>query len=117
MKYPQSVWPYSPFFRAWNLLFCSWQVGLNPETMKIVEGWVLEETKQVIKNISGVLEESNLTIANVVKATIFITNIWDFAEVNKIYGEYFTHKPARTTVEVSHLPLWAKIEIEVVASF
>ncbi len=117
MKYPQAVWPYSPFFRAWNLLFCSWQIGLNPESMKIVEGGVLEETKQIIKNILGVLEENNLTLANVVKTTIFITDIRDFAEVNKIYGEFFTHKPARTTVEVSALPLWAKIEIEVVASF
>jgi 2-iminobutanoate/2-iminopropanoate deaminase len=73
--------------------------------MKIVEGGVLEETKQIIKNILGVLEENNLTLANVVKTTIFITDIRDFAEVNKIYGEFFTHKPARTTVEVSALPL------------
>lgn len=117
MKYPAPVWPYSPFYKAWSLVFCSWQIWLNPETSTLVEGWVLEETKQVIKNISWVLEENNLKIENIVKTTIYLKNIKDFSEVNKIYWEFFAHKPARTTIEVSNLPLNASIEIEVIASF
>lgn len=116
MKYPQAVWPYSPYYKVGNLLFCSWQIWLNPETMKLVVWWTLEETHQVIKNISWVLEENSLSLKDVVKTTIYLKNIKDFAEVNKIYAEYFSHKPARTTIEVSNLPLEANIEIEVVAN-
>lgn len=114
-KYPKAVWPYSPYYKAWNLLFCSWQIGLDPETMKIVEWWTTEETLQVIRNISWVLRENWLDFENVVKTTIFLTDIDDFKLVNEIYWEYFSHKPARSTIEVSKLPLWAKVEIEVVA--
>jgi 2-iminobutanoate/2-iminopropanoate deaminase len=117
MKYPVPVWPYSPYFRAWNILFCSWQVWINPEKSLLVEWWIEEETHQVIRNISWVLEENNLTLEDVVKTTIYLKNISDFSKVNNIYWKFFAHRPARTTIEVSNLPLWALIEIEVIASF
>lgn len=116
-NYPKAVWPYSPFVRAWDLLFCSWQIWINPETWKLVEWGIIEETKQVINNIKWVLSENWLDLTNVIKTTIFITDISDFWKINEIYSEYFITKPARSTVEVSKLPLWAKIEIEVIASF
>lgn len=114
-KYPQAVWPYSPYYKAWDLLFCSWQIWLIPETMNLVEWWIKEETYQVIKNILWILEENWLDIKNIIKTTIYLDDIKDFKIVNEIYWEYFSHKPARSTVEVSKLPLNAKIEIEVIA--
>lgn len=115
MKTPEAIWPYSKAMWFWNLLFCSWQIWLNPETMQIVEWWIESETKQVCENISNVLEEFWLDINNVVKTTIFLKNMADFWMVNEIYGNYFVHKPARSCVEVSSLPKGALVEIEVVA--
>lgn len=117
MKYPKPVWPYSAFYRTWDLLFCSWQIALNPETWKLIEWWIEDETNQIIRNIKWVLSENWLDLTNVIKTTIFLDDISNFWRVNEIYGEFFIGKPARSTVEVSKLPLWAKIEIEVIASF
>ena len=114
-KYPKAVWPYNPFYRAWNLLFCSGQIGLIPETGKIIEWWVEEETKQLLKNIAWVLEENWLKPSDVVKTTIFLADMNDFAKINEIYWEFFSHKPARSTVEVAKLPLGALVEVEVIA--
>lgn len=114
-KIPKAVWPYSASYKTWNLLFCSWQIALNPKTMKIVEWWIEKQTHIVCKNIIDVLKASDLLLENVVKTTIFITNLDDFSKINEIYWEYFSHKPARSTVEVSRLPLWSLIEIEVIA--
>jgi len=123
-NYPDAVWPYSPYYKTWNLLFCSGQIGLIPETMRpegsalgveIVEWWVENETTQVLKNISGVLKENWLKFSNVVKTTIYLANMEDFWKVNKIYWEAFYHKPARSTIAVKELPLWALVEIEVIA--
>ena len=114
-NYPEAVWPYSPFYKAWNTLYCSGQIGLIPETMEIVKWWVEEETSQVIFNIWWVLKENWLDFTNVVKTTIYLNNMKDFTKVNEIYAEYFSHKPARSTIEVSKLPLWALVEIEVIA--
>lgn len=116
-NYPKAVWPYSPFYKAWNTLYCSGQIGLIPETIKIVEWWVENETKQVLKNISWVLEENWLKFNDVVKTTIYLANMEDFWKINEIYWEAFSHKPARSTVAVKELPLWALIEIEVIAIF
>ncbi len=115
MSYPKAVGPYSPYYRAWNLLFCSGQIALVPETMKIIEWWIEEQTKQVLSNISWVLKENNLEFKDVVKTTIYLAEMSDFAKVNEIYGQAFSHKPARSTVAVKELPLWALIEIEVIA--
>lgn len=114
-KYPKAIWPYSPYYVAWDLLFCSWQIWLNPETMKITEWWIGEETIQVIKNIEWVLKENWLELKDIVKTTIFLEKISDFKIVNEIYWQYFLNKPARSTIWISQLPLWAKVEIEVIA--
>jgi 2-iminobutanoate/2-iminopropanoate deaminase len=115
MKTPEAIWPYSKAVFAWDLLFCSWQIPLNPETMQIVEWWIEEQTKQACENISDLLIKFWLKIENVVKTTIFLRNIGDFWIVNNIYGSYFITKPARSTIEVSNLPKWALLEIEVIA--
>ena len=112
---PEAIWPYSKAYKTWNLLFCSWQIWLDADSMKIVKWWIINETRQVCRNISWVLEEYNLSLKNVVKTTIFITNIKDFDKVNEVYKNYFILKPARSTVEISALPKGALIEIEVIA--
>ena len=117
MNYPKAVWPYSPFYKSWNTLYCSGQIWLIPETMAIIKWWVENETKQVISNISWVLKENWINFSNVVKTTIYLANMEDFWKVNKIYWEAFSHKPARSTVAVKELPLWALVEIEVIAVF
>ena len=114
-KAPEAIWPYSKAIWAWDLLFCSGQIWLNPENMQMVEWGIIEETKQVCENISNLLAEFWLSINNVVKTTIFLKNMTDFWVVNEIYWNYFAHKPARSSVEVSNLPKWALIEIEVIA--
>lgn len=112
---PKAIWPYSQAVIIWNTLYSSWQIALNPKTMTLVEWWIISQTKQVCKNLWEVLKQWNMSYENVVKTTVFLDDINDFSEVNKVYSEYFSHCPARSTVEVSKLPLWALIEIEVIA--
>jgi len=115
-KFPNPVWPYSCARECDWLLYCSGQIGLDPETMKIVKGWVIPETKQVMSNIQWLLENYWLSMMNVIKTTVLLENIDDFAKINEIYSEYFDEsKPARSCFAVAALPLWAKIEIEVIA--
>lgn len=114
-KAPAAIWPYSKAYFAWDLLFCSWQLGFDANTMQLVEWWIENQTKQVCRNIWYLLEENWLSLKDVVKTTIFIKNIEDFDKVNHIYKNYFILKPARSTVEVSRLPKDALIEIEVIA--
>lgn len=114
-KSPRPVWPYSKAVEVGELLFCSGQVALDPQSMEIVSGGIEPQTHQVCKNISGVLEEYGRQLQDVVKTTIFLTDINDFNTVNEIYGSYFSHKPARSCVEISKLPKGALIEIEVIA--
>ena len=114
-KAPSAIWPYSKAFFAWDLLYCSWQLGIDSETMELVEWWIENQTKQVCRNISYLLEELWLSLKNVVKTTIFMKDLNDFEKVNNIYKNYFILKPARSTVEVSRLPKDALIEIEVIA--
>ena len=112
---PEAIWPYSKAYKAWDLLFCSWQIWLDSELMEIVKWGIVNEARQVCRNIAWLLEEYNLSLKNVVKTTIFIKNIKDFDKVNEVYKNYFILKPARSTVEVSALPKGALIEIEVIA--
>ena len=112
---PKAIWPYSVAYKAWDLLFCSGQIPLNPKTLELVEWWIREQTIQVCRNIWEVLREYWLAMKDVVKTTIFLANMDNFAEVNDIYKDYFIMKPARSTVEVSKLPKWALLEIEVIA--
>jgi len=111
---PKAIGPYSQAVLVWNTLYSSGQIGLNPESMELVEG-IENQTHQVCKNLEAVLEQAWFTLENVVKTTIFLKNIEDFKTVNEIYGKYFAHKPARSTVQVAKLPLDALVEIEVVA--
>jgi 2-iminobutanoate/2-iminopropanoate deaminase len=114
---PAPVGPYSQAIRVGDLVFCSGQVGLDPKTGKIVEGGVAEQTRQVLDNLAAVLASAGLTPAAVVKTTIFLVDINDFATVNAVYGERMgTPPPARSTVAVAALPLGARVEIEAIAS-
>lgn len=115
-KAPKAVGPYVQANKVGNLIFCSGQLGINHETGKIVEGGVLEETKQIFKNIEAVLEEAGSSMNHIVKALVLLKDIKDFAEVNKIYAENFKDVlPARSAFQVAALPLNAEIEIEVIA--
>lgn len=115
-KAPAAVGPYSQGIQTGNLFFLSGQLGLNPETGKIVEGGIEKQTHQVFKNIQAVLESEGLTLNNVVKVLVLLADINDFTAVNAIYGEYFNEPyPARSAFQVAALPLGGQIEIEVIA--
>lgn len=116
-KAPEPIGPYSQAVRSHGFLFCSGQVALDPKTGEMVQVSIEEETKQVMKNLRHVLAEVGATFANVVKTTIFLTNMADFAEVNRVYEVGLgTARPARSTVQVAALPKGARVEIECIAS-
>ncbi|MCP4220983.1 MAG: RidA family protein [bacterium] len=114
---PAAIGPYSQAIRTGNLLFLCGQIGLEPSTMKVVEGGVLEQTKQVFKNIEALLSEAGATMDNVVKVTVFLKDMADFKPVNEVYAGFFTEPfPARSAVAVKELPMLVDIEIEVIAA-
>lgn len=114
MNYPEAIWPYSPFVKAGNFIYFSGQIWLDPESMELEETlWM--QTQRVCKNISALCEAAWVKISDICKTTIFLTGMGDFQEVNEIYAQYFTHKPARSTLGVKELPKWALIEIECIA--
>ncbi len=114
---PAPVGPYSQAINVDGFIFCSGQVGLDPKSGKIVEGGVAAQAQQVLDNLAAVLAAADLTFAAIVKTTIFLVDINDFATVNAIYGERMgTPPPARSTVAVAALPLGARVEIEAIAS-
>ncbi len=113
---PKAIGPYSQAVWAGDLLFCSGQTPIDPVTGKLVSGGVEAQTRQVIKNITAVLEGAGLTLAHVVKSGLFIKDMNQFAAINAVYAEHFPKPyPARTTVEVARLPMDALVELEVVA--
>ena len=113
---PKAIGPYSQAVRAGELLFLSGQVALDPSTMAIVPGGVEAETRQVIANLTAVLAAGGATWDDVVRTTIYLTNLGDFAIVNKIYGEVTgAVPPARATVQVAALPRGAVVEIDAIA--
>ena len=115
-KGPAAVGPYSTATIYGDTVYMSGMIGVDPATQKPVEGGTLAQAKQVFENIVTVLGELNLTTDDVLKTTVFLTNLGDFAEVNKMYAEYFApNYPARSCVEVSKLPLGLSIEIECIA--
>jgi 2-iminobutanoate/2-iminopropanoate deaminase len=115
-KAPAAIGPYSQAIQAGNFLFCSGQIALDPVSGAVVDGGVREQAEQVMKNISAVLSEAGAVFDDVVKATIFLVDMNDFAVVNEVYGRYFSsHKPARSTVAVRDLPRGVLLEIEIVA--
>lgn len=113
---PKAVGPYSPAIRAGNLVFLSGQTGTNPETSQLAGPGIHEQTEQVLKNLQTVLAGVGLSFKDVVKTVIFLTDLSHFQTVNKIYGDALGgHKPARSTVQVSALPIGAIVEIEMIA--
>ncbi len=113
---PQPIGPYSQAIRAGQWLFCSGQVALDPKTGVVVGSDVETQTRQVMKNIEGVLTEAGASFDSVVKTTIFLKSMGDFPKVNELYGAHFKGTPpARSTVEVSRLPKDVLVEIEVTA--
>jgi 2-iminobutanoate/2-iminopropanoate deaminase len=112
---PKAIGPYSQAIISGGMIFCSGQIGLDPSSGVLAPG-IEKQTKQALENIKAVLKEGGTDLSKVVKTTIFLKNINDFAVVNEIYGNFFgEHRPARSTVEVSGLPKGALIEIEAVA--
>ena len=115
-KAPGAVGPYSQAIKAGDFLFASGQVPLVPETGKIISGGITEQAEQCMKNAGAILEAAGLSYDDVVKTTVFLTNIEFFGAVNAVYGKYFQKTlPARSCVEIGHLPKCAYVEVEVVA--
>ena len=113
---PKPVGPYSQAVEAGGFIFCSGQIAIDPKTDGVLTGPIEQQTKQVIENIKAVLTEAGLSLQNVVKSTIFLTNMNDFAAVNEVYAKYFIEStPARSTIAVSALPKGVNVEIEVTA--
>ena len=117
-KSAPAVGPYNHAVRVGDLLFCSGQIPLDPATGTLVAGDIKAQAERVLENIKVILEDQKLTFANVVKSTVFLTNMADFAGMNEIYARYFTADfPARSTVQVAALPKGAIVEIEVIVHF
>ncbi len=115
---PKAIGPYSQAVRAGQLLFLSGQVPLDPATGQIVEGDIAAQTHRVFKNLGAVLTAGGRSFADVVRTTVFLADMNDFAAVNAVYGEYFTEPyPARATVQVARLPKDARVEIDLIASY
>ncbi len=114
---PRAVGPYSQGIAVGEALYVSGQIGLEPTTGRLVAGGVLAETEQVLENVLAVVHAAGFTRAEVVKTTIYLTDLVDFPVVNDVYGRYFTEPyPARATVQVAALPLGARVEIDAIAT-
>ena len=114
---PQPIGPYSLAIRANGFLFLSGQVALDPPSGQLSGKDVAQQTERVLENIKGILETAGLSLQHVVKTTVFLKNMNDFAAMNQVYGRYFTvAPPARSTVEAARLPKDALVEIEVIAA-
>jgi 2-iminobutanoate/2-iminopropanoate deaminase len=115
-KAPKAIGPYSQAVKAGGFLFCSGQIPLSPVTGELLDSEIREQTDLVMDNIAAVLEAAGLTFADVVKSTIYLTDLANFGAVNEVYGRRFpANPPARSTVEAQGLPRGAEVEIEVIA--
>ena len=121
-KAPAPIGPYNQAVKTGNMLFISGQVAINPATAELMTGSINEETNQVMKNLSAILDEAGMQFSDVVKTTIFLSDMQLFAEVNEIYGRYFpgsggeANFPARETVAVKGLPKNVNVEISMIAA-
>lgn len=116
-KAPGAIGPYSQAIIAGNLLFASGQLPINPETGKMPEGSIGKRARQVFENLRAIVEEAGGTLDDVVKTTVFLTDLQDFKEMNEVYATYFSAPfPARSAVQVAALPLGADIEMEAIIS-
>ena len=110
--------PYNHAVRAGDLLFCAGQIPLDPATGNLVSGDIKAQTERVLQNVNAILEDQKLSFGNVVKSTVFLTNLADIAAMNEVYAKYFTvDYPARSTIQVAALPKGANVEIEVIAHY
>jgi len=112
---PKAIGPYSQAIKAGGFVFCSGQIAIDPKTNEFKPGTIIEETTRVIENLKAVLEQAHSGLEKTIKVTVYLPDIENFTEMNKVYENYFVNKPARSTVEVSKLPKGAKIEIDVIA--
>ncbi|HLX83285.1 MAG TPA: RidA family protein [Terriglobales bacterium] len=113
---PQAIGPYSQAIRAQGLIFTSGQVAIDPATQQVITGDVSAQTDRVLKNLAAILQASGSTFEKVVRCTVFLKNMGDFAAMNEVYGRYFKQSPpARSTVEVARLPKDVLVEIDVIA--
>ncbi len=113
---PQAIGPYSQAIRAQDLIFTSGQIAIDPATAQIVAGDVSAQTERVLRNLSAILQASGSSMDKVLRCTVFLKNMGDFAAMNDVYGRYFKQSPpARSTVEVARLPKDVLVEIDVIA--
>ena len=113
---PKAIGPYSQAIKANGFVFLSGQVALDPATQELISGDVAVQTERVLQNLSGILKAAGSSFPQVVKTTVFLKNMSDFAAMNEVYGRYFTQAPpARSTVEVARLPKDVLVEIDVIA--
>lgn len=113
---PGAIGPYSQAIKAGGMLFCSGQIPIDTATGEFVEGGVVEQTEQVLRNLKAVLEAAGAGISNVVKTTVFLADMNDFGAMNEVYAKYFgDDKPARATVQAARLPRDARVEIDCIA--
>lgn len=116
-KPPKAIGPYSQATIAGGFVFTAGQIALEPESMVVVEGGIVEQTEQVFRNLAAILEAAGSGLDQVVKTTVFLTDMADFAAMNEVYQRHFgDHRPARSTVAVAALPRGVRVEIEVVAT-
>ena len=117
-KSPAAVGPYSHAVRVGEMLFCAGQIPIDPKDGNLIIGDIKAQTDRVLQNVKAILDDQGLTFANVVKSTVFLTDLANFAGMNEIYAKYFTDNfPARSTIQVAGLPKGAAVEIEVIAHF
>ena|SRR6478672_2197173 len=115
-KAPGAIGPYSQAIKAGGMVFCSGQIPIDPATGNFVSDVVAEQTEQVLKNLSEVLQAAGSSLDDVVKTTVFLADMNDFAEMNEVYSRFFSeNKPARATVQAARLPRDARVEIECIA--
>ena len=113
---PKALGPYSQAIKAGNMVFCSGQVPINPETNNFVEGGIKEQTRQALLNAQNILRQAGLELSNVVKTTVFLSDMNDFVAMNEVYADFFSMPyPARSAVAVKTLPKNALVEIECIA--
>lgn len=113
---PRAIGPYSQAIRAGNLIYTAGQIALDPQTMEIVQGGIEAQSRQVLNNLKHVLEAAGSDLGQVIKTTVFLASMADFAPMNAVYAEFFTNNPpARSTIAVAALPKGGLVEIEVVA--
>lgn len=116
-KAPAAIGPYSQAIQVGNFVYTSGQIPIDPATGTFIEGGIKEQTRQSLSNVRAILEEAGLSMANVVKTTVFIADMADFADMNAVYADFFAEPyPARSAVAVKSLPKGALVEIEVVAT-